>query len=124
MDAKEIINRIYDMIAKNSENPGFTHEMCDENTNFYVDTTHDINTIFFTVEGQQYQLVLEAIEDDSEDDCSDKKDFGTCDNCKEETKIETVILCEECQQSQQLCSNCSQESFIYCWNCYSVIDLD
>ncbi len=42
---------------------------------------------------------------------------GTCDNCKDETEIETVILCDECDQSIQLCFDCDSIPEIYCDNC-------
>jgi len=40
--------------------------------------------------------------------------IGTCDNCQNETDIETVLLCDGCQQSIQLCFDCDSIPEIFC----------
>ena len=37
---------------------------------------------------------------------------GTCDICGKDSDIEMIVLCDECEQSNQICEDCVDQD---CW---------
>ena len=50
------------------------------------------------------------------------KETGTCDDCGLNCDIELIVLCPECEQSNQLCLNCLELDYVYCRECDHVLD--
>jgi len=47
----------------------------------------------------------------------------TCDICNEDKICDIVVLCDECGQSNQICSDCAKLDYLYCRECGGVLDI-
>ncbi len=53
------------------------------------------------------------------------KEQGTCDICSVDNEIEITVHCPECEQSNQICKPCldnSDTGYLFCRECDHVLD--
>ena len=57
-------------------------------------------------------------------DAAESPITGTCDICSQDKAIDVTILCNECQQTNQICSDCVTLEYLYCRDCNSVLETE